>query len=62
MPKQKLIISVDNGEREYGCMVRVDDKANALLEDLTRKTKRSKAYIASRMIEFAYEFVEISKE
>ena len=61
MPKQKLIISVDNGEREYGCMVRVDDKANALLEDLARKTKRSKAYIASKMIEFAYEYTEISK-
>lgn len=62
MAEQKLIISVDNGERDFGGMVRVDDKANALLEDLARKTKRSKAYIASRMIEFAYEFVEISKE
>lgn len=62
MPKQKLIISVDNGEREPGNIVRINDKANALIEDIAKKTKRSKAYVASKMIEFAYEFVEIGEE
>ena len=62
MPKQKLIISVDNGEREPGNIVRINDKANALIEDIAKKTKRSKAYVASKMIEFAYEFIEISEE
>lgn len=56
---KKLIIEVDNGEREPGIVVRVSDKANALLEDVTQRSKRSKAYVASRMIEFAYEFVQI---
>lgn len=56
---KKLIIEVDNGERELGIVVRVSDKANALLEDVAKKSKRSKAYVASRMIEFAYEFVQI---
>ena len=62
MPKQKLIISVDNGEREPGNIVRINDKANALIEDIAKKAKRSKAYVASKMIEFAYEFVEIGEE
>ena len=56
---KKLIIEVDNGEREPGIVVRVSDKANALLEDVAKKSKRSKAYVASKMIEFAYEFVQI---
>ena len=59
MAKQKLEIKIDNGEREPGNIVRISDRANALIEDVAGKTKRSKAYIASRMIEFAYDFVEI---
>lgn len=56
---KKLIIEVDNGEGERGTVIRVSDKANALLEDVAQRSKRSKAYVASRMIEFAYEFVKI---
>ena len=56
---KKLIIEVDNSEREPGIVVRVSDKANALLEDVAQRSKRSKAYVASKMIEFAYEFVQI---
>lgn len=55
-----LVIEIDNGERETGVVVRVNDKANALLEDVAKKSKRSKSYIASKMIEYAYEFVEYS--
>ena len=57
-----LVIEIDNGERETGVVVRVNDKANALLEDVAKKYKRSKSYIASKMIEYAYEFVEYSGE
>ena len=57
-----LVIEIDNGERETGVVVRVNDKANALLEDVAKKSKRSKSYIASKMIEYAYEFVEYSGE
>lgn len=58
--EKKLIIEIDNGERETGIVVRVSDKANALLEDVAKKSKRSKQYVVSRMIEFAYEYIEYS--
>lgn len=57
-----LVIEIDNGEHETGVVVRANDKANALLEDVAKKSKRSKSYIASKMIEYAYEFVEYSGE
>lgn len=41
-----------------GVVVRVNDKANALLEDVSKRSKKSKSYVASKMIEYAYEFVE----
>lgn len=53
-----LVIEIDNGEREIGVVVRVNDKANALLEDVIKKSKKSKSYVASKMIEYAYEFIE----
>ena len=58
--EKKLIIEIDNGERETGIVVRVSDKENALLEDVAKKSKRSKQYVVSRMIEFAYEYIEYS--
>jgi transcriptional regulator with XRE-family HTH domain len=57
-----LVIEIDNGERETGVVIRVSDKANALLEDVTKKSKKSKSYIASKMIEYAYEYIEYSGE
>lgn len=59
---KKCVIPVDNGEREGGVVVRVSDKANALLEDVAKKSKRSKQYVISKMIEFAYEYIEYSEE
>lgn len=56
--QKPLIIEVDNGEREDGTVIRISDKANALLEDVSKKSKRSKQYVASRMIEYAYEFIQ----
>lgn len=56
--KKKLVIEIDNGEKGSDAIVRINDKANALLEDVAKKSKRSKQYIASKMIEYAYEFIE----
>ena len=57
-----LIITIDNGERETGLVVRVSDKANALLEDVAKKSRRSKQYVASKMIEYAFEYVQYSED
>lgn len=56
--QKPLIIAVDNGERESGTVIRVSDIANVLLEDVSKKSKRSKQYVASKMIEYAYEFIQ----
>ena len=56
----KLIITRpdDRTERE-GKMLRISQKAYALLESLAKESGRSRSYIASKMIEFAFERVEI---
>lgn len=56
--RKKLIIEVDNGNRDSGYIVRISERANALLEDCAKRSNRSKSYIASKMIEYAYNFVE----
>ena len=43
-------------------MVRVTPKAYALVTDIAQKSGRSKAYIASKMIEFAYDHIELIGE
>jgi predicted transcriptional regulator len=59
----KLIITkpVDSGDRS-GQVVRVSKKVYALLEDLASKSGRSRSYIANKMIEFAYDLVQIEEE
>lgn len=59
MEKPKLIIEADNGEKEQGTIVRISQKANALIEDIAKKSGRSKSYIASKMIEFAFDYIKI---
>ena len=56
----KLIIEVDNGERDYRLVTRISQKANALLEDVVKRSGHSKAYIASKLIEYAYDYIEYS--
>lgn len=60
MKREKLIITkpVDKSETQ-GCMLRVNEKAYALLTDLAGKTGRSRSYIANKMIEYAYDSVQI---
>lgn len=58
----KLIISVVEDGREYGNAIRINKKAHALLESISKRSGRSKAYIASRMIEFAFDYVAYEGE
>ena len=58
--QKPLVIEVDKGERESGSIIRVSEKANALLDSVAKKSNRSKQYVASKMIEYAFEFVEYS--
>ena len=58
----KLIISVSKSENEYTAITRVSQKASALLDDLCKRTNRGKAEIASLLIEWAYDRVELEGE
>ena len=59
----KLIITrPDDKEENRGQMVRVSAKAYALLESLANQSGRSRSYIANKMIEFAFDRVEIKDE
>lgn len=42
-------------------MIRVSRKANALIEEIAKESGQSKAYIASRMIEYAYDFTVVDE-
>ena len=59
---EKLIIEADKEEKNTATLIRVNNKANALVDDLAKRSCRSKAYIASKMIEFAYEHTEVAGE
>lgn len=39
--------------------IRVSRKANALIEEIAKESGQSKSFIASRMIEYAYDFIVI---
>lgn len=56
---EKLVIQKLTEPEERGCVVRIDRSANTILEDLVKMTGRSRAYLASKMIEFAFEHIEI---
>ena len=57
----KLIITRpdDRTERE-GKMLRISPKAYALLDSLAKESGRSRSYIAGKMIEYAFDRVEIT--
>lgn len=58
-PDDKLIITApNNGDIQ----IRVSRRANALIEEVAKLSGQSKSYVASRMIEFAYERTEIKAE
>ena len=59
----KLIITKPSDKSDAaGQVVRVSTKAYALLEDLAARSGRSRSYIANKMIEFAFDRVEIKEK
>ena len=63
MKPQKLIITKPVEKNDTtGQMVRVSQKAYALLESLAKESGRSRSYIANKKIEFAFDRVEIREE
>lgn len=59
---EKLLIEVETGENDYVLSTRISRKANALLDDVVKRSGRGKAYIASKLIEYAYDHIEYSDE
>lgn len=62
MAEPKLTIPRINKEDLYGCTIRLTNKADALLQDIADRSGRTKRFIASKMIEFAYQYVAIAGE
>lgn len=60
MPDKLIITRPDDKADGTGQMVRVSAKAYALLESLAKESGRSRSYIANKMIEFAFDRVEIT--
>lgn len=61
--KESIKLVIEKEESVGNCtLVRVNSKANALLEDVAKRSGRSKQYVASKMIEFAYDFIEYADE
>ena len=55
----KLIIPRNRDLSQSTTMLRVDKRAGSFVDQLARETGRSKSYIASRLIEWAYDRTEI---
>ena len=55
------IPKVTAGSTGSDVMIRVSRKANALIEEIAKESGQSKAYIASRMIEYAYDFTLVDE-
>ena len=58
---KKLIITKED-TKETDICVRIGRKANALVDDIVKKSGRSKTFILNRMVEFAYDYIEIESE
>ena len=58
----KLVITKQTVQTESCTIVRISNKSNAMLEDISRRTGRSKASIVDMLIEFAYDRVEIGSD
>ena len=58
----KLVITKQTVQTESRTIVRISNKSNAMLEDISRRTGRSKASIVDMLIEVAYDSVEIGSD
>lgn len=61
MPDRLIITKPVDKTEQTGQVVRVSTKAIALLDDLAAKSGRSRSYLANKLIEFAYDWVEIEE-
>lgn len=55
----KLIIPQNKDGDQTTTVIRLSRKAFALIDQLSRKSGRSKSDVASRMIEWAYDHTEV---
>lgn len=57
---EKLIIQVTPQGTEFknNALVRISGKVNALLEDVSKRSGRSKTNIANMMLEYAYDNIQ----
>ena len=57
----KLIIPQNRDRGQTTTVIRLESKAFALIDLLSRKSGRSKSDVASRMIEWAYDHTEVEE-
>lgn len=59
--KEKLIIPVKSPDEcgEQACVVKVSRKAMMFIKQLCTETNRSQCDVASRMIEWAFDHIEV---
>lgn len=62
MDEKRLIIPRIDDSDNYGTTIRLTNKADALLDAIAQKSGRTKRFIASKMIEFAFDFVDVIEE
>lgn len=56
---EKLTIPKAKDESDRDITIWIGRKANALLDEIVKKSGQSKNYVASRMIEYAYDHTEV---
>lgn len=56
---EKLTIPKIHDSDDRDVSIWIGRKANALLDEIAKKSGQSKQYVASRMIEFAYDHTEV---
>ena len=60
MMEEKLIIPKAGETENSGFVVRISRKAYLMLTDIVKQSGQSKSFIASRMIEFAFDHTEVN--
>ncbi len=56
----KLIIKKKTATpKSEGIVIKINDKSNQMLEYIIKRTGKSKTFVANRLIEFAYKYVEV---
>lgn len=56
---EKLTIPKIHDSDDRDVSIWIGRKANALIDEIAKKSGQSKQYVASRMIEFAYDHTEV---